>query len=134
MRTRHIPASFRALRVLSAAVAVTFLVAACDSSSTSPDPDPVAAEVELNTTTVVLTEIGETYELEATVLDTEGNEMSDVSVTWTSSDEEVVTVSESGVVEAVGAGSATVSASTGDLSAAAAVSVEIDDDDDDEEG
>ena len=65
--------------------------------------------VSLDKTSLEL-ETGDKYILKANVLPTDAN---DKSVTWTSSDKNVVTVND-GVIEAVGAGSAIITATTTD--------------------
>ncbi len=81
--------------------------------------------VTLSKTMVTLTSAGETVQLTATVLP---ENASDNSVTWSSSDESVATVSSEGVVTAVANGTATITATTSDgtnLSASCEVTVEI---------
>ena len=85
--------------------------------------DPVlATTIELNETSTEITE-GGTMQLTATVLP---EDATDKTVTWVSSDETVATVDENGLVTAVAAGTATITATTNDgseLSASCAVTV-----------
>ncbi|MCD8358758.1 MAG: Ig-like domain-containing protein [Oscillospiraceae bacterium] len=74
--------------------------------------------VTLDKTEAALT-VGETLTLTATV---EPEDATDPTVTWTSSDESVATVT-GGVVTAVAAGTATITAAAGDCSATCAVTV-----------
>ena len=67
--------------------------------------------VSLSETSVILEEIGATCQLQATVLPDDANNK---TVTWTSSDEAVCTVSETGLVTATGVGSASVTVTTVD--------------------
>ncbi len=111
------------MTILVGAVALT----ACDDSTTDPDlPDPpVPVEVEVVPAELTLTSVGATAELSATVLDADGIGIPGAAVTWSSSDEAVVTVSEDGEVEAAGEGAATVTAVSGDASGTAQVIVEL---------
>jgi hypothetical protein len=95
------------------------LVAAACSDSTVP------AELTLGPETVRLLAIGATQQLTATVRDEEGDIIEDEPVTFSSSDEAVVTVDANGLVTAVGAGGATVTATSGSLSADVAATVAI---------
>ncbi len=71
----------------------------------------------------MLSALGETVQLTATVLDQNGQAMSGVSVTWASSDGGVASVGANGVVTAVQNGSATVTATAGTASGTASVTV-----------
>jgi uncharacterized protein YjdB len=106
--------------------AVVALTAACsDSDPTGIEDPPVPAEIVVAPESLTLTAPGETADLEVTVLDAEGEEILDPELTFTSSDDEVVEVSESGVVTAIGEGSATVTVSVGELSAEVLVEVTV---------
>lgn len=76
---------------------------------------PVSA-ITLNATTTTLT-VGETFQLTATVAPADA---SDPSLTWTSSNVAVATVSATGLVTAVSAGSATITAKANDGSGVSA--------------
>lgn len=88
------------------------------------EPNPVLATlIELDETDIVIIE-GETLQLTATVMP---EDATNKSVTWETSDEAVATVDQNGLVTAVGAGVATITASTMDgsnLTASCTVSVE----------
>ncbi len=84
----------------------------------------VAQALEVTPEEVLFTVVGETHELTAIVLDADGMEIPDATVSWSSSDEAVVTVSEEGELEAVGEGSATITATSGDVEATVEVTVE----------
>ena len=91
----------------------------------APAPVVLATSVTINEETLSLTTIGETATLTAEVLP---ENVTDGSVTWSSSDESVATVSSDGVVTAVANGTATITATTNDgsdLSAACTVTVDI---------
>ena len=81
---------------------------------------PAVESVELNETEVVMSE-EDTLRLVAAVLPVEAAEYA--SLTWSTSDEEVVTVSVDGMVTAVSAGEAVVTVSCGEISAQCAITV-----------
>lgn len=117
------PTSARQFGVLS--LLLTAALVGCDDSPTNP-PEQTPAAIEVEPEQVVLTSVGEQAELTATVYDEGGEQISNAEVSWSSSDEAVATVDESGVVEAVGEGTATVQAESGDVSTEVDVSVELD--------
>ena len=82
------------------------VVASCEVTVVQP-----VTEVTLDATSIEFNEVGETYQLNATVLPEDANNK---SVTWRSSDKSVCTVSETGLVTAVGSGTATVTVTTVD--------------------
>ena len=75
--------------------------------------------IELNRTTVTLGE-GESVTLKATV---NPKDATDKSVTWSSSEESIVTVDQNGKINAIKQGSATIVAKSGDKQATCAVTV-----------
>ena len=84
-----------------------------------------ATSIVLNQETLVFTAEGQTTPLTATVAPADAT---DKSVTWSSSDETVATVSSDGIVTAVANGTAIITATTNDgsnLSAACTVTVDI---------
>ena len=84
------------------------------------NPIPVSS-ITLNQTELEL-KVGESATLVATV----GPEnATDKSVTWTSSDASIATVDASGVVKAVRAGRATITAKAGDKTATCAVKIPV---------
>jgi uncharacterized protein YjdB len=110
-------------------IGLAILFAGCDNGTTStPDSGTPVDGLELTPTTLSL-EPGATATLSATVTPADANQ----AVTWSSSDTGVATVSD-GVVTAVGAGTATITAATkgkdyyGDyLTADCAVTVQTED-------
>lgn len=114
-------------RLAALALLPLLILVACDDSPTEPPPGADPASVEVSPEELVLTASGETGELTAAVLDEDGEEIPNATVTWTSSDEEVATVDEAGVVEAVGEGSATITAMSGEVEGTAEVTVSPDD-------
>ena len=93
------------------------------SCTVTVEPNVVlATSIELNQTSANVTE-GETLQLTATVMP---EDATDKTVTWASSDETVATVDQNGLVTAVAAGAATITASTidgSDFSASCEVTV-----------
>ncbi|MCD7861043.1 MAG: Ig-like domain-containing protein [Oscillospiraceae bacterium] len=92
--------------------------ATCTVTVTEQDTTVDVTGVALDKTEAALT-VGETLTLTATV---EPEDATDPTVTWTSSDESVATVTD-GVVTAVAAGTATITATAGDYAATCIVTV-----------
>ena len=74
-----------------------------------PDTPQPASIVIAPAVPDTLIEIGQTLQLSATARDADGNAVTDISGVWESSDARIVTVSRTGLVTAVGNGSASVS-------------------------
>lgn len=100
------------------ASAVFMGMSACSDDDDAPAPVAVDG-VTIDRTELTL-EIGESATVVATV--TPGN-ATDKTVTWASSDDAVATVDQSGVVTAVAAGQAVLTATAGDKSATCTVTV-----------
>ena len=83
---------------------------------------PVAS-VQLDATSITIGEL-HTRQLVATPRDAEGNDLADRGVVWTTDNASVATVSELGLVTAVGAGTARITATSESKSASAQVTVE----------
>ncbi len=84
-------------------------------------PASVTVAVESGTTT--LAAIGQTLQLTVSVSDANDHPIAEPAVTWTSSDEAVVTVDQDGLVTAVGNGMADVVATAGDVSDMVSITV-----------
>jgi uncharacterized protein YjdB len=85
-------------------------------------PAPVASvAVSPSSATLV---VGQTIDLEAQPLDASGQPLSGRTVTWSSNRPEVATVTSTGVVAALSAGTATISASSEGRSGTATIAVE----------
>ncbi|MEM7414611.1 MAG: serine hydrolase [Gemmatimonadota bacterium] len=103
------------------------LLAACGSSEvTSPDSDPVdnvVTSVEVSEATVTL-DARQRTTVTTTLRNASGGGVSG-TVTWSSSDASVATVSSGGTITALLPGSATLTASSGSASATVSVTVEV---------
>jgi Leishmanolysin/Bacterial Ig-like domain (group 2) len=99
---------------------VLLAVAGCGGDGQT-DPSDVA-DITLDSDAVVLAGTGQTRQLNATTRDADGNTV-DVSVEWSTSDPEIVTVEGDGLLVAQGPGTAEVTASVGSVSATASVGV-----------
>ncbi|MXX34137.1 MAG: hypothetical protein F4Z50_05195 [Gemmatimonadetes bacterium] len=84
---------------------------------------PSPAAVDVIPDTLAFTALGDTLRPVAVVLDRLGRVVKGAAVSWSSSDESVATVDTTGVVSAVGAGRAWVTAAAGTARKAAAVTV-----------
>lgn len=108
-------------------IKVPFLVSDIDSVyfSVSVVPnDPESGKltsVTLDTTSLTL-KVGEEYSLKATAWSGDV-EVDTATITWKSDNESVATVTSDGLVKAISVGTATVTASSGDVSATCSVSV-----------
>jgi uncharacterized protein YjdB len=100
-----------------AAVTVTALV-----QSPPPPPTPVATTIAVSPLSGAVT-VGGTQQFAATVKDQNGNVMSGLTISWSSSNSAVASVNASGLATGVSAGSATIKAAYGTLSASASLSV-----------
>ena len=100
--------------------AVLILGACGKDSPTSPQ---TPARVMVSSLSVSLNSLGSTHQLNATVFDRYSKPISDVSVTWTSSDGSVATVNAAGLITAVENGSAQITVTAGGASATAVVTV-----------
>ena len=97
------------------------VVASCEVTVVQP-----VTGVTLDATSIQLEEVGATYQLTATVLP---EDASNKSVTWSTSDKSVCTVSKKGLVTAVGSGTATITVTTEDGGMTATCEVTVVDDD-----
>ncbi|MDE2980795.1 MAG: Ig-like domain-containing protein [Gemmatimonadota bacterium] len=113
---------------LFAVLAVLAWAASCGDGATAPPPRPPPDPPRPTTVTVSpatsqLTALGETVQLTASVRDQNGQAMAGATVTWASSDAAVATIDASGLVTAVGNGTATITAAAGSASGMAVVTV-----------
>jgi len=103
-------------------LAALLIVTACGRSSSSVDP-PVPTSITLNSSNVSFSSLTSTFALVATVLSQNGQPMS-ATITWTSDDTGVATVSPTGTVTAAGNGIAHITAESSGLQAQATVTVQ----------
>ncbi len=103
--------------------ALALAMAACSGHEpTPPAPDPIASIVLSNVpTTPLYTPNG--VQLVASALNATGATINGVSLSWSSSDPGIATVSSSGFVTAVGAGLVSISVASGGKSASAPIDV-----------
>jgi len=93
-------------------------------SSTGPPAAPTVASVAVTPADASLSAIGETVQLTAAARDAAGGMIAGRSFTWGTSDGSVASISSAGLVTAVAAGNAEVTASTGGISGSASVTVQ----------
>ncbi|SEF67866.1 Leucine rich repeat-containing protein [Xylanibacter ruminicola] len=119
--------SIKKLSCMALLVAMTMMQTSCDdilgeTDNPAPDDD-VKTAITLNEATLEMAYgIGKDVTLEATV---SSADIEDFDVTWSSSDESVATVDDEGVVHAVGAGTAVITAKAGSKKATCDVSVVV---------
>ncbi len=117
------PSRWRAL-----ALAIAIGIAACSGSPTSstttpPPPPPSVASVKVTPATSSVA-VGATIQLSAAPLAADGTALSGQTITWSSANAAIATVSNSGVVTGVTTGGpVTISASAGGVSGAASITV-----------
>lgn len=87
-----------------------------------PPPEPMVATVTVLPSSATIEE-GETRQFRATARTADGTSISDVSFSWSSSDEMVATISTSGLATAVNAGSTTITATADGVSGTATLRV-----------
>ena len=87
------------------------------------NPTPVAT-VRLSTTSRAMT-VGQTFQLVAELLDGSGRPLTGRPISWVSSDASVATVTDAGMVTALGAGAAIITASSEGKSAVATITVSL---------
>jgi Bacterial Ig-like domain (group 1)./Bacterial Ig-like domain (group 2). len=118
MRTRAV--------VLAVAPVLVALIAACGGGkdSTSPDvPVPTSISIEMSGDALPLDAIGATTQLTATVKDQHGALMAHQGISFKSANTAVASVSTAGLVAAVGNGSTTITASSGNAKTDATITV-----------
>ncbi len=113
------------LRQCALGVCLVLLSSACARLGDISGPTPIGGvvnSVSINTPDVTLN-VGSTAALQVAARDADGQEIRDRTVTWSSSDANVVNVSSTGVLTALATGVAQVSASIAGRSATAQVTV-----------
>ena len=110
--------------LLASSLALSFLIAfACGKDSSTKSVVQTPTRIELSPNSATLTAIGQTVQIDATVLDQDSKVISSASVTWASGDATVATVGSSGLVRAVANGITQVTATAGGATASAQVLV-----------
>lgn len=103
-------------------ILIVATLAACGKDSPT-EPARVSSSIVLSSHSVIATAIGQTLQIDATVLDQDNNVLTDATVAWSSSNPAVASVSSSGLVTVVSGGRAQVSATSGGASANASIMV-----------
>lgn len=101
----------------------SFTLTTCGKDGPTEPPAQVPSLITLSSQTVVLTAVGQTIQITATVMDQESKVIAGAAVTWTSSNPNVASVSPGGVVTAVSNGTARITATFGFASGSTSVSV-----------
>src|SRR5207302_189021 len=113
----------RSLRLIAlTALAVAAGVVACERATTPIAPPAAVASVDLTPASATVP-VGQTVQLTAIPRDANGNALSGPTVTWTSSNTSVLTVSTSGLVSGITPGSATITATSEGKSGTASITV-----------
>lgn len=93
-------------------------LAACGKDSPT-EPARISSSIVLSSHSVIITAIGQTLQINATVLDQDNNVLTGATVAWSSSNPAVASVSSSGLVTVVSGGTAQIRAISGGVSAVA---------------
>lgn len=102
--------SYPQKRILISLFLLGYLVVGCDSSGSGGEEPVPVARVEVSINKDIISK-GQAVDLDVIVTLTSGETMTDPSLTWSSSNESVLTVSQSGTVRGVAEGVATVTGS-----------------------
>lgn len=115
----------RCLFRLTCCLVIPILAALAACGKDNPvEPTPrTPSRITLSSHSATLTTIGQTLQINATVLDQENNVITGAAVTWSSGNPAVATVSGSGLVTAVSGGAAQITVTSGSASASASVAV-----------
>ena len=121
--TRTISVPFAAVFLVAASLALVTCGKDSTTKSSPSEPVPVYTRITITPSSVSLNSIGQTMPLTARVFDQNNTVLGSATVSWSSSDVGVATVSSQGLVTAVANGTATVTVSSGVASATVAVTV-----------
>jgi hypothetical protein len=113
------------LRPIVAACFALLGTAACGSEDGTGTDSQVPAFIDIAADEIALTEPAETFQLEVTVRNANGDPLPDALVTFTTSAGGVASVSPQGLVQGLGDGQATVTISSGLVSKAVLIDVAI---------
>ena len=111
------------LRSLVALLSLTACGGGGDGGTTTPPPPPVVATVSVTAASTTPLLPGGTVQLSARALTAAGVEVASAAISWSSSATTITTVSTTGLVTAVGAGTSTITATSGAVSGTATVQV-----------
>lgn len=103
-------------------ILIVATLAACGKDSPT-EPSRISSSIVLSSHSVIITAIGQTLQINATVLDQDNNVLTGSTVAWSSSNPAVASVSSSGLVTVVSGGTAQIRATSGGVSAVANVQV-----------
>ena len=117
-RRTHAGLFTRQLRTLAGWAALLGFIGAC--GGTEPR---IPTTLTLAVTSVAFSALGEEQQLSPQITDQEGKALPDETASWSTSNAAVASVTQTGLVTAVGAGSAEITATAGSASAAATVDV-----------
>ncbi len=109
----------------SVALAGVSWISACGDGATGPPPSdpPRATAITVTPATAQLSAVGATVQLSAQVLDQNGRTMASAAVTWSSGSAAIAAVDASGLVTALGQGTATITAMAGVASGTSEITV-----------
>ena len=93
-------------------VAAVLLASACGDDATGPEP-PVPASITIEPPGLTFSWVGESHRLRTEARDEAGAILTETVVSWTSTNPAAVTVSQTGIATAAGAGQAMITASSG---------------------
>src|SRR5262245_19357051 len=115
--------ALKGVRRITLPAVLAVVVASCGGSGSSGPSEPVANSVAAVTVTprTANLEVGTSRQLSAAATDSDGRTLSGVVVTWTSSNVSVMRVDQSGLVSALAAGTAMVTATASGKSGSAEI-------------
>ena len=112
-------------RFVAVSILSSIALSACGDEPTGMQPPPTVVSVVVTPSGATLESIGATLQLSASAHDVIGTTISGKTFTWSSSDENTVAVSSSGLVTAMAVGSATVTATTDGVDGTAMIFVAL---------
>jgi len=102
---------------------LSMFIAACGDDSTNTVEPPVVSTVTVTPASQTIS-TGQSLQLTAQLTDASGNTLTDVPVTWTSSDTDAAPISESGLVTGILPGSSSITATSEGVSGQAQLTIE----------
>ena len=104
-------------------IPILAILVACGKDSPVEPPILTPSRIVLSSNSAMLSTIGQTIQINATVLDQDNNTISSATVSWSSSSPAVATVGANGLVTAVSGGTAQITITSGGASAVASITV-----------